>query len=192
MKIGFSVEGSTDRALIEGLRERWCPQAILVEGHFRGTTGQSRRREIPRVCQELQQKSVALIIFLTDSNGPDWRQVQTVERARCQPQYEHLAIFAVCLRNVECWLAADPDHIANRFGRQRIKFTVEDPKGEVESAFGITRLDRREKEIAEFVRVAPLQQWLRNQSFEDFFEQLWSKSRELGCTIENLRERRPP
>jgi hypothetical protein len=47
MKIGYSVEGSTDRAVLKGLQRRWCPSAELLEGRFRGTTGQSARREIP-------------------------------------------------------------------------------------------------------------------------------------------------
>jgi len=45
MKIGYSVEGSTDRAVIRGLRRRWCPEAELIEGKVRGSTRLSLRRE---------------------------------------------------------------------------------------------------------------------------------------------------
>jgi hypothetical protein len=188
MKIGYSVEGSTDRALLEGLRQRWCPQAQLLEGHFRGTTGQSRRREIPRICVELESKGVDCIIFLTDSNVTSWRGVLRVEQDKCRPEHRHITVFGVCLRNVECWLAADADHIANQFARPRHLFSVDDPKGVVEAAFGVSRDDRKEAEIAAFVRNAPLRQWLNNPSFEEFYESLRQKSLELGCHFENLRE----
>ncbi len=36
MKIGYSVEGSTDRAFIDGLRKLWCPHAELEEGRSDG------------------------------------------------------------------------------------------------------------------------------------------------------------
>src|SRR6266478_3008886 len=155
MKIGYSVEGSTDRAVLEGLRQRWCPQAQLVEGHFRGMTDLSRRREIPKICVELQAKGVDCVIFLTDSNGPEWRPILNAERNRCPPRHE---------------------------------FTVEDPKGVVEAAFGITRDDKRETEIAEYVRNAPLRRWLTNPSFEHFYNSVRQKSLQIGCELENLRK----
>ena len=59
-----------------------------------------------------------------------------------------------------------------------------------ESALGITVRNRRDKEeeIAGLVQAAPLRKWLDNRSFEDFYEKLWRKSKELGCQIDNLRE----
>lgn len=191
MKIGYSVEGSTDRALITGLRDRWCPGAELVGGKFRGQTQTSRRREIPRICQELSAKSADVFIFLTDSNASPWREVKRGDAEKCPSQYLHLALFGVCLRNAECWLAADPGHIANFSGRSEPEFRVEDPKGIVGSAFGITGIEKQEQKIADFVRTAPLHRWLENPSFEDFFDQVWQKSKERGCRIENLREAPP-
>ena len=152
MKIGFSVEGSTDRAIITGLKNRWCPDAELVEGRFRGQTQTSRHREIPKICQELSIKKAELIVFLTDSNVNSWREVQKAEADKCPLQYQHLSIFAVCLRNSECWLAADPGHIAKCFNRSEPEFRVEDPKPIVESSFGITGTEKQEAAVAEFVR----------------------------------------
>jgi hypothetical protein len=191
MRIGYSVEGSTDRALITGLRNRWCPNADLLEGKFRGQTRTSRRREVPKICQELSYKGADVIIFLTDSNVSAWREVQRGDAEKCPPQYQHLCVFGVCLRNAECWLVADPGHIANFSGRNEQEFRVEDPKGVVESAFGVTGTEKQEDRIAEFVRTAHLRRWLTNASFEDFFEQIWQKSKELGCDLENLREPQP-
>jgi hypothetical protein len=188
MKIGYSVEGSTDRALLTGLRNRWCSQAELLEGQFRGQTHTSRRREIPRICQELSEKRADLIVFLTDSNVNPWRDVQRGDAEKCPLSYRHISIFGVCLRNAECWLAADPGHIASFSGRNEPEFRVDDPKRIVEAAFGVTGTDKQEPVIAEFVRTAPLRRWMANPSFEDFFEQLWQKSKALGCQIENLRE----
>lgn len=56
MSIGYSVEGATDRAFLEGLRKRWYPDAVLIEGSFRGASGISLRRDIPRICRELSHK----------------------------------------------------------------------------------------------------------------------------------------
>ena len=126
------------------------------------------------------------MVFLTDSNVAEWREVLRGEEERCPAEYQHLAVFGVCLRNPECWLSADADHIANHFGRHPAEFRIEDPKGIVESCFGVTRTDKKEIEIAEFVGGAPLRHWLNNASFEDFYIKLRGKSRELGCQIENL------
>ncbi len=50
MKIGYCVEGSTDRGFVKGLTDRWCPQAEFIEGRFRGSTGLRLRAEIPQIC----------------------------------------------------------------------------------------------------------------------------------------------
>ena len=83
MKIGYSVEGSTDRALLEGLRRRWCPHAHSVEGRVRGRSGISQRREIPNTCRELVSKGADLIILLRDANEENWREVLNADIARC-------------------------------------------------------------------------------------------------------------
>ena len=75
MKIGYSVEGSTDRAPLEGLKRRWCREAELIPGKFRGTSGQSQRREIPNTCIELSAKGADVIVFLRDANTENWREV---------------------------------------------------------------------------------------------------------------------
>ncbi|MBI3985296.1 MAG: hypothetical protein HY343_00090 [Lentisphaerae bacterium] len=188
MKIGYSVEGSTDRALLTGLRDRWCPGTELVEGHFRGKSGQSQRREIPGTCRELAFKGVDFAVFMRDANDEDWRGVLKADQSRCRPEHEHLAVFVVCGRNVECWLCADPTWLAARTDRHQADFTVDDPKGAFESALQIKSTDRKEPEIAALVKDAPLRQWLRNKSFEAFYDELWRKSKGLGCQIENLRE----
>lgn len=186
MKIGYSVEGSTDRAILAGLKNRWCPAAELVEGKFRGQTRTSRRREIPKICEELSEKKSDFIVFLTDANEGPWREVLRAEEERCPADYQHLAVFGICLRNSECWLSTDANYIANHFARNAAEFRVEDPKGIVEACFGVTRFDKKEDEIARFVSSAPLRHWLQNPSFEDFYEKLRGKSRELGCQIQNL------
>jgi hypothetical protein len=162
----------------------------LVEGKFRGQTGTSRHREIPKICLELSHKGVDLIVFLTDSNVNPWREVKSTDAEKCPPNYQHLSVFGVCCRNAECWLASDTGHIARHSRRNEAEFRQDDPKGIVESVFGITGTDKQEEKIADFVRNAPLHRWLTNPSFEDFFDPLWQKSRERGCRIENLRE--PP
>jgi len=192
MTIGFSVEGSFDRALLKGLQQRWCPAAALLEGRFRGTTGQSARREIPNVCVELCAKGADLIVFLRDANLEDWRVVVRAEENRCRPEHRHLAIFGVCDRNVECWIAADPDWLAQETAHSPEEFRGHDPKDAVWAALGIVGRDRKETEIIALVQRAPLCNWLNNASFADFYDKLWQKSKEHRCALENLREEPVP
>ncbi|MGO8766345.1 MAG: hypothetical protein ACLQSR_14560 [Limisphaerales bacterium] len=134
MKIGYSVEGSTDRALLEGLKRRWCRDAELIPGQFRGLSGVSQRREIPNTCVELCAKGVGLIVFLRDSNTEGWREVLKSDEARCQAEHSHIVVFGVCDRNIECWLCCDAQLIANQTGKNPQDFQIEDPKGVFESA----------------------------------------------------------
>lgn len=188
MKIGYCVEGSTDRAVFRGLKERWCPHAQLVQGAFRGTSGLSQRREIPQVCIELIAKGVELIVFLRDTNNEQWRDVLRAYEEDCRAEHKHLAVFGVCDRNIECWLCADADWIAREMQREAAEFRVDDPKPVFERAMGISGFDRKEPEIAAMVQRAPLRNWLSNRSFREFYDRLWGKSKERGCRIENLRE----
>jgi len=103
MKIGYSVEGSTDRALLLGLKRRWCRDAELIPGQFRGTSGQSQRREIPNTCIELSAKGADVIVFLRDANAEDWREVLKSDEARCRTEHRHIVVFGVCARNIECY-----------------------------------------------------------------------------------------
>jgi hypothetical protein len=190
MKIGYSVEGSTDRAFLKGLQQRWCPQAEMIEGRFRGSTGLSRHREIPSICVELASKGTDLIIFLRDANDEAWRDVRKKDQEKCSAEYRHLAVFAVCDRNIESWFCRCADWLAERTGWNADRFRTPDPKNAFEKAFEITARERKEEEIATIVAEAPLREWLSNPSFESFYGELWLKSKEQGCQIENLRERK--
>jgi predicted DNA-binding ribbon-helix-helix protein len=58
---------------------------------------------------------------------------------------------------------------------------------------GISSLDRKEAEIAELVRHAPLQHSLTsNDSFRTFYENLRAMSQQRSCQIENLLEKIGP
>jgi hypothetical protein len=189
MTIGYAVEGSTDRAFVTGLRERWCPQALLVEGAFRGSTGLSLRREYKKICDEFAIKGVNVMVFLTDGNGADWRDVQKNEREHFPEERRDQAIHGVCDRNIESWICRDRHWISHRLGGEAATFEVEDPKHAFERAIGITRDDRKEAEIAALVAAAPLNNWLSAPSFEDFYEQARDLSQTKTCEIENLRNR---
>lgn len=190
MKIAYCVEGSADRAIIHGLRDRWCPQAELLEGQFRG--GKLKRKDIPKECRILTAKGADLILFLRDANFEDWRAVLKADEAKCPPEYRERVIFAVCDRNAECWLASDPDHLAARLRLPRNELK-DDPSETVKAAFGLTGFDKEQNEagVANYVTIAPLGNWLHNSSFANFYEQVWQKGKEWHCTsLENLRERK--
>lgn len=188
MKIGYSVQGSTDRAFLEGLRQRWCPDAQMFEGYFRGMTGESLRREYRDICEEFVIKSVDVMVFLTDANGQGWREVQKNERSKFPPERLARAIHGVADRNMECWICAEPNYVAGKLQIQAQELQTPNPKGIFEAAMDISRNDRKEAEIADLVKGAPLNSWLGNASFEDFYEQVRDISKQLGCEIENVRE----
>jgi hypothetical protein len=190
MIIGYAVEGATDRAFLEGLRQRWCSQAELVEGSFRGSTGLSLRREIKGICFELDYKGAEVLIFLTDANERRWREVRRDELEHVPPEYEHRVVYGVADRNVECWLATDREYLAGKLGCNPAELKVDDPKGVFESYLGITSTDRKEPEIAAIVQEAPICNWIdRSLSFETFWGDCWSMSKQQGCEMPNEREK---
>lgn len=189
MKIGYSVEGSTDRALINGLRDRWCPRATLEEGQFRGNTGARLRDEYEQICLELAYKGVDVMVFLTDANGAKWRKVQENELRKFPDNEKHRAIHGVADRNVECWLCLDPDWLLSVCGSTTVarkQLTAKDPKNAFSRLMGIDR-DKKEEEIAALLQDAPLKTWhKRSTSFRDFYEQCHKLSQRMGCAIENI------
>jgi len=190
MSIGYSVEGSTDRAFLEGLRRRWRPDAALIEGSFRGASGISLRRDIPRICQELGYKGARVIVFLTDANEQNWRQVKKRESNLVPDEFQHMTLYGVADRNIECWLAADRDYLARRLGILPKELDVLDPKGVIEGALDVTSYNRREEEIASIVHDAPFRDWLKHApSFEAFYEDARVLSKQEGYSIPNERER---
>jgi hypothetical protein len=129
------------------------------------------------------------MVFLTDANRQDWRTVQRNERQSFPQERLAQAIHGVCDRNIESWLCSDARWMAQELGKEEGIFSVEDPKGSFERAIGVSRDDRKEHEIAELIRRAPLRNWLsRSPSFEDFYEQARRLSNSSRCHLENLRE----
>ena len=186
MRIGYSVEGSTDRALLEGLRRRWCPGADFVEGPFRGSTRESLRREYRKICAQVLAQRADVMVFLTDAGDERWQDVQRTERSKFPQDCLGLAVHGVAERNVECWLCSAPGWLAGQLRAEAPPFGCANPKGAFEAALGVSRDDMKEEEIAELVRRAPLRDWLSNRSFRDFYDQLRDRSQQLGCAIENL------
>lgn len=186
MSIGYSVEGATDRAFLEGLKRRWLPDARLIEGAFRGT---SIRREIPKICRELSHKGASAIVFLTDANLQPWREVKQRESDFVPLEYRHMTVYGVADRNIECWLAADRDYLAQRLGISPEELEVDDPKGIIERRLGISSYDKREEKIAAIVLPAPFRNWLkRSPSFESFYEDARALSKQIDSPIPNERE----
>ncbi|MEA3340544.1 MAG: hypothetical protein U9R15_11310 [Chloroflexota bacterium] len=190
MSIGYSVEGATDRAFLEGLRQRWCSDAVLIEGSFRGASGISLRRDIPRICRELGHKGANVIVFLTDANEQDWRRVKRRESEYVPVEFGHVTLYGVADRNIECWMAADRDYLTQRLNIAAETLDVPDPKGVIERALGVTSYDRKEKVIASIVRESPIRNWLRRSpSFEAFYEDARTLGIREKYPIPNERER---
>lgn len=190
MIIGYSVQGSTDRAVIHGLAKRWCPKAVVLEGHFRGSTKESLRREYLRICEELEERSVDVIVFLTDADTESWQVVKKNELSKFPSQFLGKSIHGVADRNIEAWLCADADWMGKKLGVDPASLRCDDPKAAFEKAIHLDRDDHKEAEIAAIVAEAPLRNWLNNKSFEDFYENARDVSQQRGCVVENLREKK--
>jgi|SRR6266852_598273 len=189
MKIGYSVEGSTDRAFVAGVKHRWCPDAILEEAPFRGSTRLSLRREYRKICDQFIMSGVDVMIFLTDSNGADPHKVLKEERENFPEDRLFQCIHGAPDRNIECWICADPDWLAGELGVDVAPLRTGDPKAAFQRAMGITRDDKKEKRISALVVSAPMKSWLgQSRSFRDFYDCARALSQRLGCVIENLRE----
>lgn len=78
--------------------------------------------------------------------------------------------------------------MAHRLSIPEGDLRVADPKGAFENALGIKTGDRKEAEIREIIKDAPLKSWLAKGSFEKFYEDVREQSKRIGCQIENLRE----
>lgn len=183
MKIGYGVEGSTDRAFITGLQRRLCPSAELIEGRFRGSTGESLRREIPNICSDLSYKGANCIVFLTDANDASWHIVKSREFKRVPDDIKHSTIYGVAQRNIECWITADEIY-TRKIGINPDTIRGIDPKPEFERAIGITGIDKQENAIANLIEAAPLEKWqLSSKSFNDFCGQMQTVSRLFNCDV---------
>jgi len=170
------------------IRQRWYPDAALIEGSFRGASGISLRRDIPRICRELSHKGIRVIVFLTDADEQDWRQVKRRESEFVPAEFRHATLYGVADRNVECWMASDRNYLARRLGVPPQVLDVSDPKGIFERALGITSYERKEEEVASIVCNAPLRDWLKHSpSFETFYEDARALSRQEGYPIPNER-----
>jgi hypothetical protein len=185
MRVGYCVEGNSDKWLLHGLRNRWCPGVELVQGHIRGAF---TRREIPKACAELRTKGVDVIILLRDANDEPWRDVANGDQKACSAEDAHLLVIGVCDRNVECWFVADRQYAATETGLEISALQTNDPKAIFNRTMGITRLDDQQEKLISYVMRAPLHSWLGNRSFEHFYDQLRVKSNEFNCRLENLRE----
>lgn len=180
MKIGFTCQGSSDEAFINGLKERLCPNSKLERGVARGTSKISFRREIPNILLALRSNGCDVFIILNDSDGKDFRKVKREETSHVPGEYADDVVYGVANRNIECWLTIDPDYCLERFG-------TSPPKGLTErNDYFITSIGRardfKKDEIAAFVSEAPIKTWCDNdKSFEQFYVDLKSMAKRKNC-----------
>ena len=186
MKIGYAPEGWVDAGFFWGMHKRFCPDAELVEGHFRGSIAKSLRREYTKIFDELSFKGVDLVVILTDANEDDWRERKRNETRMVPSEFKHMTVLGIPDRNIECWICADTAWIAGKLERSQSDFEVDNPKGAFENAVGRGNRER----VAELVCEAPIATWYaRKESFEDFYDELRGVGKlRLLCEIDNLRD----
>ena len=195
MKIGYYVQGAMDEAFVWGLAKRWCPHAGLAVGAFRGSSRVSFRREIEKALLDLHDaKGCDVLVVLTDSDANPWREVRQREFAEVPTTCQHLCIFGVAERNVECWLAIDRRQLAAQLGCQPHEIPTDDPSGFVKRRFRMGERDE-EKEAAkarvrEFVASVRVKPWIDgSDSFASFYDDAHRLSVQLECQMPNERDR---
>ncbi|MEW6744535.1 MAG: hypothetical protein AB1486_17410 [Planctomycetota bacterium] len=84
------------KTVLRGLRDRWCPDAQMVEGSFRGTTGLSLRRELRKICDDLfERKGCDVLVFLSDADEAAWRKLRRKEVAKLPEQVRVFAVYGI-------------------------------------------------------------------------------------------------
>jgi hypothetical protein len=195
MRIGYYVQGDNDEALIWGLAQRWCPKAERAPGKFRGSSGVSFRREIRNALVDLKDdKGCDILVVLTDADVNPWREVKRREWQKVPLEYQHLTVFGVADRNVECWLAIDRQALATELQCQADDIPHDDPSGFIKRRLGYTQRGADKQAIKErvrdFVGNAPLRTWIEDSdSFEDFYQEARRLSQQTECAIPNELER---
>ncbi|MEW5945848.1 MAG: hypothetical protein AB1742_06580 [bacterium] len=181
MKIGFTCQGSTDEAFLEGLKESVCPRAVLIKGDARGSSGESFRREIRKILPALREKGAEIFIILNDSDAGKFREIKKRESAYVPEEYKADTVYGIAERNIECWLTADQNYCKKRFGtspprdsRFRKKYFVK--------AMGISARSPKKEDIISFVKDAQIGEWRKkSRSFDHFCRELVVMEKKKNC-----------
>jgi hypothetical protein len=86
---------------------------------------------MPKICVELRSKGADIMVFLTDANDRNWREVKREEQGWI-PEHTDISLVGVADRNVECWVATDAVCLADKTGIRPEDLRVADPQ----SVFG--------------------------------------------------------
>ena len=192
MKIGYYVQGDADEAVVWGLARRWCPDAALELGRFRGSSKESFRRELRKSLMDLAgDKACSVVVVLTDADVNPWREVRRREAARIPENHRHVTVFGVADRNIEWWLAIDRKALARELDCRVEDIPEEEPhlSGFVKRRFGLTGRDTREdakEKVCAYVRHASLRPWIRDSdSFGAFYDEARSWAARNECPLPN-------
>jgi hypothetical protein len=187
MSIGFAAEDYAHEALLRGLSRRWGLEASLHKIPCRGSGRPGLTRDLRQgeICFTAQEKGYDTVAVLVDADRRPWNEVRTEMSARVSPFFQSVgALVGVCDRNVECWLAADPDYLARRLEINADELRVDDPKGVVQAAIRAKRI-----RVEELVEAAPVGRWIDSSpSFEAFYDDARTLGQRKGCDVPNERE----
>ncbi|MFI5378563.1 MAG: hypothetical protein ACHRHE_04645 [Tepidisphaerales bacterium] len=194
MKIGYYVQGAMDVAFVCGLAQRWCPRAELAEPVMRGSSKETFRREIRKAMLDLRDaKGCDILVVLTDSDVNSWRDVKRQESAKVPDTCQHLCVFGVAERNIECWLSIDRQQLAAQLDCGPDDIPMDDPSGFVKRRFGMGERDEQrqaaKERVRDFVATANLKAWIDgSDSFGDFYEEARRLAVQVDCDMVNERD----
>ena len=164
-------------------------------GKFRGASDPSFRRDIRKALLDLKDdKGCDYLVVLTDADKEDWHDMYKSEWQRVPSECEHITVFGVANRNIECWLSIDRSALAAQLGCKAEDIPTDNPSGFVKRKFGVgsrgTERQVGKKRIEKFVSNVPFHNWINKcRSFKHFWDQIYTLSKQANCSIPNERER---
>lgn len=175
-RIGVVRQGPNDIGFLRGLRDRMGCNAELVELRVRSKNRRTIRSEFRKAWVQAKQLGVDLVVRLTDSDGPNWQDIQREELDGSPEESRSLLVIGVAAPNVEGWLAADWNYCSTKLNLGHTP-AAEDLTGAIKKGISRSRAPDQDFSnfVAHFVADVPTQgfeHWLENPSFRKFYGDL--------------------
>ena len=192
-RIGVLCQDRISFGFLEGIKQRLKCPAILVEPTTGGLAKSTMmtRKQAKLAWADLRKKGVDLLVRFTDSDAHRWQDVARHELNAFPEESRELLVFGVANRNVEDWLAADLDYLADILGIPRGTL-ASDPNHSDAIKAGIARCRSPNEGESEFVSkivagapVEVFRRWLRIDSLQSFVSDCRAAAARANCPTPN-------
>jgi len=191
-RAGVIYQDMHSLGFLRGLKKRLDCQANLISA----PTGAGRTRNMTRKQGRIawiyfQQKSVDVVVRLTDADRARWQDVKREELAVFPDAAQNAIVCGIAVNNTEEWLALDPDYLAKQLDLDANEIRSRNDRTDLIKR-AITRKTKPYERTADFVeRIvtgAPddvFKRWLQNDSFRDFYTACRGIANQHDCQTPN-------